>query len=223
MEKIGIFGGTFDPVHWGHLLIAESALSQIKLDRVIWVTTPNPHYKQAVPFEHRLEMVQMAIADHPGFTIFPVLENMGGGEATPPFFRNQCQVSTRSYAIQTLFSLQAAYPNTDWYWILGLDTFQTLPRWYRLFEIATACNWIVAPRDSVVQQAIAQVQFTCEQVVQQLETQLYSIRWQILDLPMVGVSSSLVRQRCRSNHSIRYLVPEPVRTYIASHNLYSDG
>lgn len=207
MEKIGIFGGTFDPVHWGHLLIAESALSQIELERVIWVTTPDPHYKQAVLFEHRLEMVRMAIADHPGFTIFP----------------SQCQVSTRSYAIQTLFSLQATYPNTDWYWILGLDTFQTLPRWYRLFEIATACNWIVAPRGSVVQQAIAQVQFTCEQVVQQLAAQNICIKWQILDLPMVGVSSSLVRQRCRSNQSIRYLVPEPVRTYIASHNLYSDG
>lgn len=207
MGKIGIFGGTFNPVHWGHLLIAESALSQLELDRVIWVTTPNPHYKQAVPFEHRLEMVQMAIADHPSFTILP----------------SQCQVSSRSYAIQTLFSLQAAYPNTDWYWILGLDTFQTLPRWYRLLEIATACHWIVAPRGSVVQQAIAQVQFTCEQVVQQLETQNCSIKWQILDLPMVGVSSSLVRQRCHSNHSIRYLVPEPVRTYIASHNLYCNG
>lgn len=207
MGKIGIFGGTFDPVHWGHLLIAECAMSEVELDRVIWVTTPEPHYKQAVPFEHRLEMVQMAIADHPGFTIF----------------RSQCQVSTRSYAFQTLFSLQAAYPNTDWYWILGLDTFQTLPRWYRLVEIATACNWIVAPRGSVVQQAIAQVQLTCEQVVQQLAVHNVTIKWQILHLPMVGVSSSLVRQRCRSNYSIRYLVPEAVRTYIASHNLYSDG
>ena len=86
MGKIGIFGGTFDPVHWGHLLIAESALSQMALDWVIWVPNPRPHNKQAVLFEHRWEMVQVAIANRPGFTIFPKL----------------AESSTSTYAIQTL-------------------------------------------------------------------------------------------------------------------------
>lgn len=203
MGKIGIFGGTFDPVHWGHLLIAQSALSQMGLEQVIWV--PNhPHYKQASPFEHRLEMVARAIASNPAFTTF----------SSPG------DHSIATYAIQTLIELQAAYPNTDWYWILGLDTFQTLPRWYRQQEIATACNWIVAPRTgSFVQLAIAQ-DSAGEFVAQQLAAQGIDIKWQVLQMPMIGISSSLIRQYCRNSHSIRYLVAEPVRIYIATHNLY---
>lgn len=205
---MGIFGGTFDPVHWGHLLIAESALCHKKLDQVIWVTNERPHYKQTVPFEHRWEMVRMAIADHPAFTIFPKLS-----------------VSTPSYAILTLIELQAAYPNTEWYWILGLDTFQTLPAWYRRQEIATACNWIIAPRlgSSDQNKQDNHLQFTCERVVQQLAAQSISIKWEILNTPIVGVSSSLIRQYCCNSRSIRYLVPEPVRNYIAKHNLYSSS
>ena len=68
---MGIFGGTFDPVHWGHLLIAESALSQIVLEQVIWVPSPSPHYRKAAPVEHRWEMVERAIADNPSFIIAP--------------------------------------------------------------------------------------------------------------------------------------------------------
>ncbi len=210
MGKIGIFGGTFDPVHWGHSLIAESALSQMGLEQVIWVPNPYPHYKQASPFEHRWEMVARSLASNPAFTIFP----------------SPREGSTGSYAIQTLIELQAAYPNTDWYWILGLDTFQTLPGWYRRQEIATACNWIVAPRlgSSVQQeQENREIQFACDQVVQKLAAQSISIKWQLLHMPMVGVSGSLIRQYCRGDRSIRYLVCEPVRSYIATHNLYKRG
>lgn len=210
MGKMGIFGGTFDPVHWGHLLIAESALSQMGLEQVIWVPNPYPHYKQASPFEHRFEMVARAINNHPAFTIFPSLANR----------------STPSYAIQTLTQLQAAYPNTDWYWILGLDSFQTLPGWYRRQEIVTACDWIVAPRlDSSHQneQGSREIHSTCEQVVQQLASQDITIKWKILQMPMVGVSSNLIRQYCLCSRSIHYLVPEPVRIYIATHNLYKRG
>ncbi len=207
MRKIGIFGGTFDPVHWGHLLIAESGLCQVDLDRVIWIPNPCPHYRQATLFEHRLEMVQRAIADNPTFIISPSATDR----------------SAPAYAIQTLTQLQSVYPDTYWYWILGLDTFQTLPRWYRIQELATACEWLVAPRVSSVQkseQAIAEIQFRCEQVVQQLASESINIHWQTLHIPLVGVSASLIRQYCRDRRSIRYLVPEPVRIYIASHNLY---
>ena len=208
MGKMGIFGGTFDPVHWGHLLIAQSALSQMGLEQVIWV--PNyPHYKQASPFEHRLEMVARAIASNPAFTTFSSPDDR----------------STGSYAIQTLIELQAAYPNTDWYWIVGLDTFQTLPGWYRRQEIATACNWIVAPRlGSIVQNeaAIAPNHSAGEFVAQQLAAQGIDIKWQVLQMPIIGVSSSLIRQYCCTSHSIRYLVAEPVRIYIATHNLYTE-
>lgn len=211
MQKIGIFGGTFDPVHWGHLLVAESAYTQAGLSKVIWLPNYYPHYKQATLFEHRLEMVALVIASNPGFTIAP----------------NSSRTST--YAIQTLQQLQAAYPHTHWYWILGLDTFQTLPRWYRRRELVPACKWLVAPRLEAYTQpqaataaaAAADIQFRCEQVVQHLAVQSLSIDWQILQMPGVEVSATMIRQYCRDRHSIRYLVPEPVREYIATHNLYS--
>ena len=205
MRKVGIFGGTFDPIHWGHLLIAETALNQVALEQVIWVPTLRPHYRQATQFEHRLAMVQRAIGDRPAFTTVP----------------STADCST--YAINTLLHLQAIYPNTYWYWILGLDTFQTLPRWYRR-ELAASCDWLIAPRllSSHPKQGIIPTQVMCEQVVQNLVIENINIKWQILQVPLIEVSASLIRQYCREYRSIRYLVPESVRIYITNHNLYSD-
>ena len=209
MRKVAILGGTFDPVHWGHLLIAETALSQVALEQVIWVPTRCPPHKLAAKFENRWEMVQRAIADHPAFTISPVAVNRGN-----------------SYAVQTLIDLKALYPNTHWYWLVGLDAFQTLPRWYRRQELASACDWLVVPR--LVSPSIdfwqrnatfTEVESICKEVVQQLSGQCINIHYQLLQLPLVGVSSSLIRQYCRNSSSIRYLVPEAVRQYITKHNL----
>lgn len=222
MRKVAILGGTFDPVHWGHLLIAETGLSQATLDQVIWVPDRCPPHKRAAVFEHRLEMVRLAIADHPAFAISSGAINHSGP----------------SYAIQTLIELQALYMNTQWYWIVGLDAFQTLPRWHQRQELAAQCNWLVVPR--LVLGAppreepgamTARLESICNEVAQQLADQFISIRWQLLQMPWIGVSSSLIRQYCRNGYvnaegvrsSIRYLVPEAVRIYIATHNLYLDG
>ncbi len=213
MRSIAIFGGTFDPVHWGHLILAETALNQIPLEHVIWVPSLNPPHKQATSFEHRVEMLQLATRDNPFFTISLVDVNRSG----------------TSYAINTLLELSAFYPNTRWYWILGLDAILTLPRWYRLRELVQMCDWLVAPR-LVGGENIAQSELICKQVEQQLQKQLCSISWQLLHIPLVGLSSTLIRQMCSDGsanakgdrQSIRYLVPEPVRAYIAAQNLYLD-
>ncbi|NJR58467.1 MAG: nicotinate (nicotinamide) nucleotide adenylyltransferase, partial [Cyanobacteria bacterium CRU_2_1] len=128
-----IFGGTFNPIHWGHLLMAETALSQFNLHQVIWVPTYRPFYKSStelLAFHHRLEMVQRAIASHPHFTVFT-------SEQSHP---------DAAYAIHTLLELQLFYPNSQWYWIIGLDAFQSLPRWHRRQEWIEQCDWLVAPR-----------------------------------------------------------------------------
>jgi nicotinate-nucleotide adenylyltransferase len=151
-------------------------------------------------------MVQRAIADHPAFT-------------TSALQLNSCGTS---YAIDTLIDLSALYPNTHWYWILGLDAFQTLPRWYRGGELAVLCDWLIAPR-CVSFVTIAESESICKQVEQQLMAQSIDIRWQLLHMPMLEISSSLIRCLCRDRKSIRYLVPEAVRSYIAAHNLYSDN
>ena len=202
-DKIGIFGGTFDPVHWAHLLIAEGACSQFGLEQVIWVVNSRPHYKRSTPFEHRWEMVRQAIADRHDWTIAPRSDNFVQAK----------------YASQTLQQLQAIYPDSSWYWILGLDTFLTLPRWYHRQEIAPACEWSIAPRPLSGSES-PPIQVLCDRVAQQLATESIDIRWQIIDLPLVGISASLVRQYCCDRRSIRYLVPEAVKIYISTHQLY---
>ncbi|MDZ8186504.1 MAG: nicotinate (nicotinamide) nucleotide adenylyltransferase [Nostoc sp. ChiSLP02] len=205
MQRLGIFGGTFNPIHLGHLLVAETALHQVSLEKVIWVPSLNPPHKEATLFEHRVEMLQLAIKDNPAFTISLVEGKRSG----------------TSYAINTLIDLSACYPNTHWYWIVGLDAFQTLPRWYRGRELAHMCDWLIAPR-LLGGENITQSELICKQLKEQLnEHSLTTIDWQFLDIPLIGVSSSLIRKFCRSRHSIRYLVPESVRSYIANNNLYS--
>jgi nicotinate-nucleotide adenylyltransferase len=204
MEQVAIFGGTFDPVHWGHLLLAETALNQVALERVLWIPSPNPPHKVAAEFEHRAAMVKLAIADNPAFAAVPTALNRPG----------------TSYGIDTLTDLSTYYPNVRWYWLVGLDTFQTLPRWYRSKELATLCDWLVAPR-TVNYLTTEQSELVCRQVQQQLIAESANIRWQLLHMPLVGVSSSLIRNFCQEKKSIRYLVPEVVRRYIASHQLYT--
>ncbi|WP_374882404.1 nicotinate (nicotinamide) nucleotide adenylyltransferase [Microseira sp. BLCC-F43] len=235
MQKLAIFGGTFDPVHWGHLLIAQTALTQCGIDRAIWIPSGCPPHKSVTSMsslEHRCEMVRRAIAHNPAF----VLESSNG------------EIAGASYAIETLKHLQALYPNTHWYWILGLDAFQTLPRWYRRQELIPACDWLVAPRldpgfgtdlgalkrllrtaalKRLLRTERAQLDgianpmhFLCQQVEQQLLSQSIPIRWSILSMPPFPISSSLIRHYCRQNRSIRGLVPEAVRVYIAQEKLY---
>jgi nicotinate-nucleotide adenylyltransferase len=219
MGQVAIFGGTFDPVHWGHLLLAETALSQLGLDKVIWVPTRRPPHKQGLAYEHRRLMVERAIALNPAFGIASV-------ETAHP---------DTDYAIETLAYLQDIYPNHQWYWILGLDAFQTLPLWYRREKLIPACYWLVAPRpgtraktDSLFTKSISAQEGNdtqeswCQQVTGQLASQDIPIRWQLLQMPPVGISSSLIRQYCRQRRSIRYLVPEDVRAYITTYNLYLD-
>lgn len=218
MGRVAILGGTFDPVHWGHLVLAETALSHLDLEKVIWVPVQQPPHKRCSDYEHRRLMVEIAIAQNSAF----VLEERKTSQSEP------------DYAIGTLAALQNTYPNRQWFWILGLDAFGSLPGWYGRERLIPACDWVVAPRTlpnrvatavfststSVQLETDAQSRQLCEQVAKQLNSQDILIRWQLLPMPPVGISSSLIRQYCRQRRSIRYLVPEGVRAYIAAHNLY---
>ncbi|MGM3305819.1 nicotinate (nicotinamide) nucleotide adenylyltransferase [Anabaena sp. WFMT] len=238
MQRLAIFGGTFDPIHRGHLLVAEIAQAQLHLEQVIWVPSRNPPHKQAALFEHRVAMLQLATANNPAFTVSLIERERSG----------------TSYAINTLIDLSTCYPNTHWYWIIGLDAFQTLPRWYLGHELAQMCDWLIAPR-LLGGETIAQSESICKQVEQELKEQTeksvltrcfpqgersrdrvaclkdsaqfrrqsHTIHWQLLHTPLVRVSSSIIREFCRVSHSIHGLVPESVSYYITNHNLYSNN
>lgn len=209
MQKIAIFGGTFNPVHWGHLRIAETAFDQFAFDRVIWVPAYHPPHKSPdlLAFEHRFEMVRLAIADRAAFTISDV----------------ETQASGKSYAIDTLEALKILYPDTAWYWIIGLDAFCTLAAWQASRRVAECCTWLIALRgSSSISEQPEGDQSDLLATVQKVTAQMPGIKldWHRLHMPEIEVSSSLVRQYCREGRSIRYLVPETVRNYILTHRLY---
>jgi nicotinate-nucleotide adenylyltransferase len=211
MGKLAILGGTFNPVHLGHLLIAEAALDQYQLDGVVWVPTYHPPHRVAselIDVSHRVNMVHLAIHSNAAFTLSTVELNRNG----------------TSYAIDTLDELKQIYPSSQWYWIIGLDAFQSLPHWYRRQELVAQCIWLIAPRwlgkndneQNAGQHDDVKLQF----VVQQLAAQAIEVCWMPLIMPRVEISSSLIRQHCSDRRSIRYMVPDAVLSYIATHNLY---
>jgi nicotinate-nucleotide adenylyltransferase len=195
-QKIGLFGGTFNPIHWGHLLVAETALDQFELDHILWVPTFRPSHKsvELLGFEHRLEMLKQAIAHHPAFSVSDIQQHQDS-----PF------------ALTMLLHLKSLHPKSDWYWIIGLDAFQSLPHWYGSHTLADQCIWLVAPRQA--QNATA----GCLQVENYFMEQKIPFSWHLLTMPQVGISSSLVREYWQKGRSLRYLVPDTVRYYLKTH------
>lgn len=205
MQALAVFGGTFNPVHYGHLQIAETALRQFQLDHILWVPAYDSPYKSAdvglAAFHHRVQMIERVIATHPQF----VLSTLA---AYQPF-----------YAIDTLLALQEQYAVRHWYWLIGLDAFRTLPRWYQHQTLANSCHWLVAPRASTKTQSESALSI-CKGVERQFAQASITLHWSLLDMPEINLSSSLVREYCHRHCPIHHLVPEAVRTYILEQRLY---
>lgn len=227
LPRRGIFGGTFNPPHWGHLAIAQAALQQAHLQQVIWVPTYHPPHrspKDLLEFEHRWQMVQRAIAPNPAFAATDLERRRGD----------------RSFAIDTLHQLQQEYPPSQWFWILGLDSFESLPHWYRSADLVPQCCWLIAPRQqSSTPTTEAAPEQTVERVVQTFRKRGIAIAWQMLQMPSVPISSTLIRERMgqasqlppRTAGSdrasitsppspIHALVPPSLEDYILEHKLY---
>ena len=235
MGKIAIFGGTFDPVHRGHLLVAQAAASQFNLDRVIWVPDRAPPHKwrsDLASFERRRSMLALALGDRPDFLLAPLEANPSGS----------------SFAIDTLLYLQKMYPGDRWYWIIGSDAFRTLPKWHRSAEIGRLCHWLVGPRPSQEDAQTAEsgdigaasewgdslrnvssdtgdrmqveTNAVCCKVAEQMALLDVEICWEVLSMGAIEISSSHIRRCSAENRNIRDLVPEVVGSYIAAHQLY---
>jgi len=222
MQKVAILGGTFDPVHCGHLLMAEMAVCQFALGRVVWAVDRHPPHKShsvLASFEQRREMVALATARRPDFGLLPLDTN---GSVTR--------------AIDSLLYLQNLYPEAQLYWIIGADAFQTLPKWPRCREIGGLCEWLVAGRETVgvevgirssliesdADKMLVQTHTICSVVATQMALRGVQIRWQVLAMPAIEVSSSLIRRYCSEGRAIAHLVPEAIETYMMTHQLYQE-
>ncbi len=197
--KIGILGGTFDPVHNAHLIIAEEVKKRLALRTVIFVPAGQPWLKTdhpITPAEHRLAMLRLALAEKPGFTISEVeLERAGP-----------------SYSVDTVAELMGALgEKTEFYFILGWDNLNQLPRWHEPARLITLCTLVAVHRPGVPRPDLTALDDKIPGA---------SGRVIVLDSPSEDISATDIRERVRKGEDIRHLVPAPVAEYIKKHNLY---
>ena len=197
--KVGILGGTFDPIHLGHLLMAESAREILDLGQVLFVPAGDPPHKQELPITpacHRQAMVELALAHNPYFELSPVDLDRSGPH----------------YSTETVQLIQVRYdlPPELCYFIIGSDSLQDLPTWHRPAELIMICHLAVARRPGSSPDLTS------------LEASLPGLSDQLtwVEMPLVGISASDIRARVRAGQSIRYQVPHEVGEYIQKHQLY---
>ena len=201
-KKMGIMGGAFDPIHYGHLLIAENAAAQYGLDEVVFMPTgvsPHKEKQHITDPAHRCEMTRLAIADNPRFSL-STLEIRSEGT---------------DYTYRTLETLKKLYPDKELYFIMGGDSLKEFETWKNPDRILKAANLLAAIRDNVEGEAFRQ---QMEHLKQTFRTEgIYS-----LSTPNFTVSSRKIRSLVQQGQTIRYMVPEPVRIYIKEHGLYRE-
>ena len=194
--------------------MAKTAFSQFALDLVIWVPAYHPPHKSSgklVAFHHRLNMVQQAIEPYPHFMCSDI----------------ESHLPDRAYAIDTFTALQARYPESHWYWLIGVDAFESLPHWYQSQNLVSQCCWLIAPRlgtgmpEAHCNPSPSSLAL-CEQVAQTFAAKGIHLEWHLLSMPLLEISSSLIRHYSCDRHPIRHLVPEAVRAYILEHGLYQE-
>jgi len=200
LPKIGIAGGTFDPIHYGHLIIAEEIRESCGLDKVLFIPSGNPPHKDTrcvTSAEHRFNMVAAAISTN-GFFEASRLEMERTGYA---------------YTVDTLQELRNLYgENVGLYFIIGADVVWDLLKWKQPERLFAMCEFIVAFRP-----ACRMDSFVKE--VEMLRTK-HSARINIADTPVIDISSTAIRERAKTGRSLKYLVPEAVEDYILQNGLY---
>jgi len=202
--KIGIFGGTFDPIHIGHLILMEEARYHLDLDRIYLIPAADPPHKQdrdITPVEHRLSMVQLAIAD-----LEYVWLNRVDIDRAGPHYSVDTVALIREQA-----SSDSVDANPDIYFLVGLDSLRDLPTWAEPMRLLQSCKLVALQRHDV------------EIDWDTLSAQLPTVRDRviILDMPEVEIASSVLRERVGQGMPIRHQVPRSVEAYLRKHALYS--
>ena len=197
--NIGVLGGTFDPIHLGHLLIAEEARVRLGLSEVLLVPAGQPWLKvdrSITPATHRLEMVRRAIATNPYFKLCPL----------------EVECSGPSYAVDTMMTLQRQLGSqASFFFILGCDTLAELPLWKEPDRLVQMCRLVAAPRLGLSALDLKSL----EEAIPGLLDKVIQ-----LDMPVIEISSSQIRERIAQGLSIRYLVPDEVGKYIIGQKIY---
>jgi nicotinate-nucleotide adenylyltransferase len=199
--RIGIFGGTFDPVHLGHLILAEQCREQAQLDQVWFIPSARPPHKleQVITaFAHRVEMLALAIAGHAAFQIHDLEKDRPGP----------------SYTADTLHELHERHPGAEFHLIIGADCLPDLPFWHEPARIAERATLLIVARPGWTIWTADQLRTALQLPREQL------LRHHVAQVPLIDISSRDLRRRKTAGNSIRYFVPRAVECYIETHQLY---
>jgi nicotinate-nucleotide adenylyltransferase len=193
--KIGIYGGSFNPIHNGHLLLAERAAEEQQLDKVFFVPARHNPFKETteyLPLEDRLQMVRLAITDNEKFQ----------------WCSQAMDTKGPSYFVDTVEFFKKQYPDAKLYYIVGDDTFCDIDQWKDIQHIVDSGCFLVGSRGST--------SLIIPRILQ-LECNMYcSSKWLGVSMPRIDISSSLIRECCTEGYSIKYMVPNVVENYLKS-------
>lgn len=199
-KRIGIFGGSFNPIHMGHLIIAEYARFTHKLDKVIFVPAkepPHKYRKELAPSEHRYNMVDLAI----------------GGNSCFEISREELDRQGPSYSVDTLLSLSRKRgADQEFFFILGADAVLELLTWKSIDKVMKLCCFLAATRPGY---SINQLQKEIKEL-----PKAYQDRIVLFEIPRIDISATCIRSFIKNGRSIKYLVPDEVEKYIRDNNLY---
>ncbi len=201
MKRIGIMGGTFDPIHNGHLLIAENAYEQLQLDEVRFIPTGRSPHKQGrhiLDGAQRLQMVRLAIAGNPAFVVDD----------------RELRSDALSYSALTLTQMYRELPDAKLFFIMGGDSLRDFKTWYEPQTICACATLVAAARDACDQD--------CLQAYKKELQELFEAEVELLDTPNLSVTSSEIRERVAAGRSIRYQVPDAVLEYILENQIYHE-
>lgn len=195
--RIGLFGGTFDPIHLGHLILAEQCRESLALDQVRFVVAGSPPHKPGdrTEVKHRIEMVRLAIAGHSGFVLSEVETQRPGPH----------------YSVETLQTIRDQQPNDDLFFLIGADSLADLPSWREPATIARLATIVVVNRPGL--------DLPFSQVLPEFGDETHPLLSVVI--PPIGISSSDLRARLKQGRSVRYMVSRGVEAYLLEHALYS--
>ncbi len=200
-KRVGIMGGTFDPVHNGHFIIAEMALENFELDEILFVPSGIPWLKdvsKVLNKKTRVSLTGIAIEDNPHFALSTIEIDREGN----------------SYSYETVEELKKSNPDTDYYFIMGADSLFDLEIWKNPEILMKNCTLLVAVRDDYDQQ---QMRDRISYLVHK-----YQAKIELLATPRVDISSTMIRERIAAGKCVRYMLPDPVIEYIKKMQLYQN-
>lgn len=198
MKKYGIFGGSFNPIHYGHLMICEYIKEEMGLDKVIFIPTGNPPHKDLeVSAEDRYEMVRLAISPNPDFEISDI-------ETTRV---------KKSYTVDTIRELKKIYKEEKLYFLIGLDSLFQLKTWMKIGDLSQEIEFVVALRPGYLDR---------EEINKEIDflRENFGTKINLIKTPLYEISSTDLRDRIREGKSLRYLIPKKVLDYIEESGFY---